>query len=167
MLIKAKSLFYNKIKEVARANYQAQQQRFLASASTSANVQQQKSSFLASGAFKRSRQPSKPQDLNRTSRTGLKLKLSPLRPALERTFLRGTVTLNSFPPLNMPRLPQSSESQPFPLLILPCPDIPVGGRLAHFVEQWGELTHNKWILSTIWDGFWIAFRSTPLFRQFW
>ena len=42
----------------------------------------------------------------------------------------------------MPR-PQSSESQPFPLPILPCPDIPVGGRLAHFVRQWGELTQKK------------------------
>ena len=43
----------------------------------------------------------------------------------------------------MPRLPQSYESQPFPLPILPCPNIPVAGRLAHFVEQWGELTNNK------------------------
>ena len=57
--INAKSLFDNKIKEVAKANYEAQQQRFLASSSTNTNVQQQKSSFLASGVFKRPRQPSK------------------------------------------------------------------------------------------------------------
>ena len=101
-------------------------------------------------------------DLNRASCTGLKFRLSPLRPLLERTFLRGAVTLNSSPPLNMPRLPQRSESQPFPLPIVPCPDIPVGGRLAHFVEQWGELKHNKWVLSFIRDGFRIPFRSTPL-----
>ena len=56
------------------------------------------------------------------------------------------------PPLNLPCLPQSSESQPFPLPILPCPDIPVGGRLALFVEQWGELTQNKWVLSIIRKG---------------
>ena len=49
----------------------------------------------------------------------------------------------------MPRPPQSSESQPFPLPILPCPDIPVGGILAYFVEQWGELTQNKWVLSIV------------------
>ena len=61
----------------------------------------------------------------------------------------------------MPHLPQSSESQPFPLPILSCPDIPVGGRLGHFVEQWGELIHNKWVLSIIRDGFRIPFRSTP------
>ena len=66
-------------------------------------------------------------DLNRASRTGLKLKLCPLHPVLERTFLRGAVALNSSPPLNMLCLQQSSESQPFPLPILPRPDIPVGG----------------------------------------
>ena len=53
-----RSLFDNKIKEVAKANYKVQQQRFLASSSTNTNVQQQKSSYSASGAFKRLRQPS-------------------------------------------------------------------------------------------------------------
>ena len=61
----------------------------------------------------------------------------------------------------MPRRPQSSESQPFPLPILLRPDIPVGGRLAHFVEQWGELIHNKWVLSVVRDGFRMQVRSTP------
>ena len=60
--INAISLFDNKIKEVAKSNYEAQQQRFLASSSTNSNVQQQKSSYSASGAFKRPRQP------NRSSR---------------------------------------------------------------------------------------------------
>ena len=40
--VNAKSLFDNKIKEVAKANCEAQQQRFLASSSTNTNVQQQK-----------------------------------------------------------------------------------------------------------------------------
>ena len=103
-------------------------------------------------------------DLNRVNHTGLKLKPSPLRPVLGRTFLRGAVTRNSSPPLNMPRLPQSSESQPFPLPILPCPGIPVGGRLAHFVEKWGELTHNKWVLSIVRDSFRIPFSQLPSFH---
>ena len=60
--INAKSFFDNKIKEVAKANYEAQQQRFLASSSTSTNVQQQKSSYSASGVFKR------PTQLNKSSR---------------------------------------------------------------------------------------------------
>ena len=63
----------------------------------------------------------------------------------------------------MPRLPQSSESQPFSLPILPRPDIPVGGRLAHFVEQWGELTQNKWVLSIVSDSFRIPFNATSPF----
>ena len=56
--INAKSLFNNKIKEVAKSNYKAQQQRFLASSSTNI-YQQQKSSYSATGAFKRPRQPNK------------------------------------------------------------------------------------------------------------
>ena len=61
----------------------------------------------------------------------------------------------------MPRLPQSSESQPFPLPILPHPDIIVGGRLAHFVEQWGELKQNKWVLSVVRNSFRMPFSLTP------
>ena len=40
--ISAKTLFGNKNKEVAKGNYEAQQQRFLASSSTATNLQQQK-----------------------------------------------------------------------------------------------------------------------------
>ena len=57
--INAKSLFDNKIKKVPKANYDAQQQRFLASSSTNTNVQQHKSPYLASGVFRRPRQSSK------------------------------------------------------------------------------------------------------------
>ena len=56
--INAKSLFRSKIKEVAKGNYEAQQQRFLASSSTDTNLQQQKMAYLA--PFKRPRQPNKP-----------------------------------------------------------------------------------------------------------
>ena len=77
-----------------------------------------------------------------------------------RTILRGVVTQSSSPTLNIPRLPQSSETQPFPLPILPRPDIPVGGRLAYFMEKWGELTQNKWVLSIARDGVRIPFNST-------
>ena len=33
--------------------------------------------------------------------------------------------------------------------------------MAHFVEQWGELTNNKWVLSIVRDGFRIPFKSIP------
>ena len=32
--------------------------------------------------------------------------------------------------------------------------------MAHFVDQWGELTQNKWVLSIVQDGFKITFNST-------
>ena len=57
--INAKTLLDNKIKEVAKSNYEAQQQRFIASSSASTNLQQQKSSYSATGLFKRPKQPSK------------------------------------------------------------------------------------------------------------
>ena len=59
--INAKSLFDIKIKEVATGNYEAQQQRFLASSSTNTNLQQQpKTAYSALTVFKRPRQPKKP-----------------------------------------------------------------------------------------------------------
>ena len=66
---------------------------------------------------------------------------------------------SSSPPLSKPHLPQNFE--PFPLPVLPRPDIPVGGRLAHFVEQWEELTNNKWVLSIARKGFKIPFKPVP------
>ena len=83
---------------------------------------------------------------SRCSLTGLTVRVNPIRPVLERTIQRGVETRNSSPPLNMPHPPQSSEIQPFPLPVLPRPDIPVGGRLAHFVEQREWLIDNKWVL---------------------
>ena len=50
---------------------------------------------------------------------------------------------NSSPPLSKPQLPQNIDVQPFPLPVLPHPDIPMGGKFAHFVEQWEKLTDNK------------------------
>ena len=151
--INANTLFYNKIKEVAKSNYEGQQQRFIASSSTITNVQMYNNKSLLIWLSDRLKDLDcrvSQLDLNRHNRTGLKLKPSPLRLVLERTILRGIVTRDNSPPLNRPLLPQqSSESQPFPLPILPYVDILVGGRLAHFVEQWGELTNNKWVLSII------------------
>ena len=115
---------------------------------------------MATKAFKIPKLPNK-SSRPKQSQTGLKLRPSPLCTVLERTFIRGVVTPTCSPPLNKPHPPQSSKSQPFPLPILPCPDIPVGGRLAHFVEQWRELTNNKWVLSIVQDCFRIPFKSTP------
>ena len=37
----------------------------------------------------------------------------------------------------------------------------MGGRFAHFVEQWEELTDNKWVLSIVRNSFRILFRLPP------
>ena len=68
---------------------------------------------------------------------------------------------SSPPPLSKPHPPQNSEVQPFPMPVLPFPDLPVGGRLAHFVEQQEELTDNKWVLPIVRNGFKIPFKSVP------
>ena len=77
-------------------------------------------------------------------------------------MLREMEIRNSSPPLSKPHPPQNSEVQLFPLPVLSCPDIPVGGRLAHFVEQWEELTDNKWILYIFQNGFKIPFKTVLL-----
>ena len=67
--------------------------------------------------------------LNRMNHIGLRISHSPLYLILERTFLRRAVTYDRSPSLNLPHLPQSFESQPFPLPTLPCPGIPMQGPL--------------------------------------
>ena len=76
-------------------------------------------------------------------------------------MLREVGIRNSSPPLSKPYLPKNSEVKPFPLPVLPRPDIPVRGGLAHFVEQWEELKDNKWVLSIVRNGFKIPFKSPP------
>ena len=56
--INARSLFGNKLKEVAKSNYEAQQQKFLASSSVNAS-QQQKPSYLVLKSFKIPKVPNK------------------------------------------------------------------------------------------------------------
>ena len=59
--INSKTLFGNKIKEVAKSNVEAQQQRFLATSSVATTMQQQqKMTYAAPPAFKRPKQPAKP-----------------------------------------------------------------------------------------------------------
>ena len=58
--VNSRQLFDNKIKEVAKSNHEAQQQRFLASSSTYVNIHhQQKPSYSATGSFRKPRRPTK------------------------------------------------------------------------------------------------------------
>ena len=72
------------------------------------------------------------------------------------------VEIRQFPSSKQASSLTNSEVHLFPLPVLPYPDFPVGGRLTFFVEQWEELTDNKWILSTFGNGFKILFKSLPL-----
>ena len=55
-------------------------------------------------------------------------------------FSKSSSNVKQFPS-SKPALSSTKFWKPtFPLPILPCPDIPMGGRLARFMEQWGELT---------------------------
>ena len=48
------------------------------------------------------------------------------------------------PPIEEPLPLRNTEVQaPLPL---PLPNIPVGGRLAHFAQNWAEITDDKWVL---------------------
>lgn len=58
-----------------------------------------------------------------------------------------------------PRListPPVEEEFPVPL-----PHIPVGGRLAHFLDQWEEITTDSWVLSILRGGLGLRFNSLP------
>ena len=58
-----------------------------------------------------------------------------------------------------PPLPVDSEN--LPPLPLPQPQIPVGGRLAHFALNWQNITNDQWVLSLIKNGYQIPFKEQP------
>ena len=147
--INSKTLFGNKIKEVAKGNFEAQQQRFLATSSVATTVQQQKVTYLAPPVFKRPKQQTKPSRPQQTPPYSPKSQTQSYSSSRKEYAKREVEIRNSSPPLSKPRPPQNSEVQPFPLPVLPRPKIPVGGRLVHFVEQWEEMTDNKWVLCII------------------
>ena len=63
------------------------------------------------------------------------------------------------PPVEEPPPLGNTEIQsPLPL---PHPSIPVG-RLAHFAQNWAEITDDKWVLSLIRKGYRIPFEERPI-----
>ena len=44
---------------------------------------------------------------------------------------------------------------------LPQPDLPVGGRLGHFANNWEKVTKDKWVLSVVKNGYKIPFDKRP------
>ncbi len=43
----------------------------------------------------------------------------------------------------------------------PLPQVPVGGRLAHFVDKWEEITDDTYVLSIVRKGYMIPFHTPP------
>ena len=64
-------------------------------------------------------------------------------------------------PLIEEPLPLGSTEGIVPLP-LPLPNIPVGGRLGHFAQNWANITGDKWVLSVVRRGYKIPFRETPV-----
>ena len=64
------------------------------------------------------------------------------------------------PPVEEPPPLRNIEVQtPLPL---PLPNIPVGGRLAHFAQNWAEITDDNWVLSVVRKGYRISFLERPI-----
>ena len=55
--------------------------------------------------------------------------------------------VNTPPPEEVP--PTLHDNDMFPPLSRPRKDLPVGGRLAHFQNRWGEITEDSWVLSVV------------------
>ena len=64
------------------------------------------------------------------------------------------------PPIEEP--PPARKTEVHTPLPLPLPNIPVGGRLAHFAQDWGKITEDKWVLPVIRDGYRIPFLERPI-----
>ena len=64
------------------------------------------------------------------------------------------------PPIEEPPPLRNTEVQtPLPL---PLPSILVGGRLAHFAQNWAKITDDKWVLSLVRKGYRIPFLERPI-----
>ena len=64
------------------------------------------------------------------------------------------------PPIEEPPPLRNIEVQaPLPLSL---PNIPVGGRLAHFAQNWAEISDDKWVLSVVRKGYRIPFLKHPI-----
>ena len=94
--INSKTLLDGKIKEVAKANYEAQQQRFLASTSSNTPAQQQKS-FPPSRPFKIPKLPNKPSRPKQTQPYRPKTQTQSLTSSNRKDFIKRSSNPKQFP----------------------------------------------------------------------
>ena len=48
--------------------------------------------------------------------------------------------------------------------IMTFPEIPVGGRLTHFLKDWEQITQDKWVLEIVKQGYKLEFKTIPVFN---
>lgn len=75
------------------------------------------------------------------------------RSAPSRVFRRNRISPRTLP-LRYLSTPSGEEE-------IPLPHIPVGGRLAHFLDQWEKITTDPWVLSIIRGGLDLQFKRPP------
>ena len=92
-------------------------------------------------------------------RTFPSLLLDPLKKDLPFGVLTPEVEVVALHVEEPPSLGNTEGLTPLPL---PLPNIPVGGRLAHFAQNWAEITDDKWVLSVVRKGYRIPFLKHPI-----
>ena len=93
---KFQNLFDSKIKEGAKANYEAQQQRFLASTSANTNVNQQKP-LAVSRPFKIPKVPTKPSRTKQTQPYRPKTQTQSIMSSNRKDFMKRSRYYKQFP----------------------------------------------------------------------
>ena len=92
-------------------------------------------------------------------RTSPSLLLDPLKKDHPFGDLTLEVEVVAPPVAEPPPLENTEVLTPLPL---PLPNIPVGGRLAHFAQNWAKITDDKWVLSLVRKGYRIPFLKRPI-----
>ena len=74
------------------------------------------------------------------------------------------INIDQFTDSTSPTAPSSAASpDPPPLQVLPVPYIPgpVGGCLHLFWQKWQAIQADEWVVSILWDGYFLPFDSAP------
>ena len=176
----SKLLFYGQVASICKENTDKNQQLLIRNAAVSIQGKPVSSSSTRkakskSGKKKSQAQETPKKDFTRKakSKSGKKKSQAQETPKKDFTFpvprpqrkvnLLGDLTPGVevvAPPIEEP--PPARNTEVHTPLPLPLPNIPVGGRLAHFAQDWAKITDDKWVLSVIRDGYRIPFLERPI-----
>ena len=158
--ITSSKLFGGEIDEIYKRNVQANRDKLVDNAVS----QQSKSQQSTNASGKRSAQPPKkkpaPQKAESSTTEVSKIPPQSGRGGRRGGSFRGSSYRGRGAPLMEGPLPLRNTEDVSPLP-LPLPQVPVGGRLAHFVHNWQSITDDPWVLSIIRRGYLIPFSEPP------